>query len=278
MTARLNSSFADVTTAEPAIGPASRGESGLVVVVARTPGGTGEWANFARVIGYLSEQIDRSVSVRYVAREEDAIDIVTADEADVAFLCAHMYLDLRDQGLVEGVAVPRVDGSAECSMQLVVRADDPRGFAELEGATLAVSDKSSLGGQAYLMWLCGEKGVGLQEYFGEVRTGEAMEENVAALLDGTVDATVVNSAQIARRFSEDLRVVEESPPFGLPPAVISRNLDSQTSRAISDALLGFDPSTLPESSRLDGFADIDGVSYEFEEALRDQCSTHGHIK
>jgi phosphonate transport system substrate-binding protein len=252
----------------------------FVVLVARTPGGSREWTNFTRVIGYLSEEVARPVSVRYVPHEDEAGEILRAEEADVAFLCAHMYMDLRDAGLVEGIAVPVVDGQAETTMRLVT---DPSSgiedFEDLRGRTVAVSDKSSLGGQAYLLWLCGERKVTPEAFFGEIRTGETMEENVGAVLAGDADATIVNRVQLSAEKAAQLRVIEESPPYGSPPVVVSTRLDAETRNRVRDALLGFDPTgVLPEDSRIDGFVPVSEVSYAFEDILRIQCESHGHIR
>lgn len=252
----------------------------LMVVVARTPGGPGEWGNFARVIGYVSEQIGRPIAVRYVPREDEASAVVRAEEADVAFLCAHMYLDLVDAEVVRGIAVPVVDGESECRMQLVVRNDNAGwAFEDLEGRSIAVSDKSSLGGQAFLLWLCGEKGVEVTDYFSAVVTGETMEENLAALIAGEVDATIVNSAQLSPERRASLSVVESSPRYGLPPVVTSTALDPAIRQSILEALLMFDADEhLPADSRIDGFVAIGSVDYAFEQVLRVQCGEHGHIR
>ena len=79
------------------------------------------------------------MTVRYVPREDEASSVILAEEADIAFLCSHMYLDLRDSGLVEGLVVPVIDGRSEATMQLVVRAEDAgTTFEDLAGSTVGI--------------------------------------------------------------------------------------------------------------------------------------------
>ena len=250
--------------------------SALVVAVSRTPGGPGEWENFARVIKYLSDELQRPVAVRYLTEEELAADVIRDEQVDVAFVCAHIYLDLQEEGEVESLVTPVVGGTSETSAMIVVREDS--GFErweDLEGTAVAVSDKSSLGGYAYLQWLAEQKGVELREYFSEVRLGDTQDQNLGDLSGGRVEATVVNSAQVVHRDMSAFRVVEESESFGAPPLVATNRLDPETAGDVKEALIAFDAdSRLSEDSAIDGFVDAETVDYSFEEILRHVCGDH----
>jgi phosphonate transport system substrate-binding protein len=250
--------------------------SALVVAVSRTPGGPGEWENFARTIKYLSDELQRPVAVRYLTEEELAADVIRDEQVDVAFVCAHIYLDLKAEGEVEALVTPVVGGTSETSAMIVVRGDSTfESWEDLEGTAVAVSDKSSLGGYAYLQWLAEQKGVELREYFSEVRIGDTQDQNLGDLSDGRVEATVVNSVQVVHRDMSAFRVVEESEPFGAPPLVATNRLDAETAAEVKEALIAFDAgSRLSEDSAIDGFVDAATVDYSFEEILRHVCGEH----
>lgn len=252
--------------------------STLTIAVARTPGGPGEWTNWARVIKYLSEELQRPVSVRYLSKEDEAAALIADEDVDVAFICAHHYLDLRDQGEIVGVCTPVMGGSSTSNMWLVVRADDPaEGFEDLEGSAVAASDKSSLGGYAYLSYLAQERDDEMLEYFSEVRLGDSQETNMHDLLAGDIRSTVVNSAQVLSWDMSQFKVIEESPPIGCPPIVVDEELPADLRERITQVFLEMDTSSvLSEDSVIDGFEPLDDAEYEFEEVLRGACGHHDH--
>ena len=249
----------------------------LVVAVAQTPGGPAEWANWARVIKYLSEEISRPVTVRYLTKEEAAAQTIVVEDVDIAFVCAHQYLDLRDMDAVEGIVTPIVNGESTNRMMIVVESSDSaESLEDLEGDKIAASDKSSLGGYAYLQHACAEKGFTPSDFFSEVRLGETQESNMRDLLDGHVRATIVNTAQIADWDMSQFKVIEQSPPIGCPPVVVSEDMDTELREQITELLVGFDRDLLPSSSHVGGFVALDEADYAFAEILRDACGHHTH--
>jgi phosphonate transport system substrate-binding protein len=248
----------------------------LLVAVSRTPGGPGEWENFARVIKYLSDELERPVAVRYITEEEVAADVIRDEEVDLAFVCAHIYLDLLEEDEVEALVTPIVDGTTDTRAMIVVRDDsDLQTWEDLRDTAVAASDKSSLGGYAYLQWYAEQQGVELREFFREVRLGETQEANLRALAEGRVEATVVNSVQVVHRDMSEFRTLQESEPFGAPPIVATNRLDPEISAQVKETLIAFDAeSRLSEDSAIDGFVAAETVDYSFEETLRHVCGDH----
>lgn len=261
---------------EPGAQSAEPSESTLVVAVARTPGGPGEWSNWARIIAELESELGTGLTVRYLAKEDEAAKIIARDEVDIAFVCAHHYVDLSDDGASDGLVTPVIAGSSMSRSMLVVRTDDPaRGITDLKGSVVAVSDKSSLGGYAYLSYLVKQHGAEPAGYFSELRLGETQEQNLRDVLEGSARATVINSAQLGSLDVSGVRVIEESEPFGCPPVVVRADMDPALKGRIRSALLGMDmESVLPTGSAIEGFEPLDPAEYEFARELRGACSHH----
>ncbi len=248
----------------------------LTVAVARTPGGPGEWSNWAKIIRTLSEDLEIPVTVRYLSKEDEAAAIIERDRIDLAFVCAHHYVDLADKGVCEGVCTPVIGGVTTSRAQLVVRKDDPaQSVDDLAGSVFAVSDKSSLGGYAYISYLLKQRGHKTEDYFAELRLGETQEQNLHDVLAGDVRGTVINSVQCASLDLSGVRIIEESEPFGAPPVVVRSDMDPELRQHIADALLGMDMSViLPAGSAIEGFEVLDPAEYEFARELRGACGHH----
>lgn len=265
--------------AEPSTAQLSEPDgSELSIAVARTPGGPGEWTNWARVIKYLSEELDRPVSVRYLSKEDAAAEIIVRDRIDIAFVCAHQYVDMEDHDQAVGVVTPVIHGSTTNRMMLVVAADDDaRGLGDLGGSIVAVSDKSSLGGYSYLSYLCQQQGVDPTGYFAELRLGDSQEQNMHDVLVRDARATIVSSAQVVSWDMSRFRIVEESEPLGIPPLIARADLDPELIQRIADILVAMDVDTvIGVETAIDGFERLDPVDYEFARVLRGACGHHDH--
>lgn len=250
----------------------------LVVAVARTPGGPGEWSNWARVIKYLSEELHRPVIVRYLSKEDESAEVIASEDIDIAFVCAHTYLDLVDSDSAVGVCTPIIDGAHTSRMMLLVREDDPaESFADLVDSSAAASDKSSLGGYSYLQYLAGEHDVRLDEYFSELRMGETQETNLRDVIAGDLRVTVANSAQTADWDLSKLKTIEESPPTGCPPVVVSSDMAPELRELVARILIDMNTDALlPADSHIDGFVELDHADYAFADTLRRACGSHDH--
>lgn len=250
----------------------------LTVAVARTPGGPEEWANWGRVIKYISDELGQPMTVRYLSQEDEAPEVVMDEDIDIAFLCAHHYVDLLEQDECVGIATPIIDGTSITRHLLVVRADDPAtDFESLRGSAFAVSDKSSLGGFAYLSYLTAPLGMKPAEFCGELTLGESQNQNMRAVLQGTVRATVVSTAQVGSWDMSKFRVLEESDPIGCPPVVAGAGVDPELIARIEEILTSCDTAALlGEPSAIDGFKPLDSAEYEFAYILRDACGHHSH--
>lgn len=112
------------SSAEPQEESSSSAVEPLVIAVARTPGGPTEWSNWSKVIKELSEDLGVPVSVRYLAKEDEAAGVIATEDIDIAFVCARQYLQLRDEGAVVGLASPTIDGEHLTVFRLIARADD----------------------------------------------------------------------------------------------------------------------------------------------------------
>ncbi|MHB9002926.1 MAG: phosphate/phosphite/phosphonate ABC transporter substrate-binding protein [Coriobacteriia bacterium] len=197
---------------------------------------------------------------------------------DIAFLCAHHYVDLLDQDACVGIATPIIDGSSATRHLLVVRAEDPvEDFVSLKGSKFAVSDKSSLGGFAYLSYLTAQLGVKPAQFCGELTLGESQNQNMRAVLQGKARATVVSTAQIGSWDMSKFRIVEESESIGCPPVVADSGVDPELVARIREILVSCDTAALlGEPSAIDGFKALDPAEYEFAYTLRDACGHHLH--
>lgn len=244
--------------------------SSVLIRVSRLPGGPTEWNAYAAAILRIAEVTGHSPRVTYASLEEDGSS-ETGRSPEYAFLSTYQYLLAKREGQVPRiVATPVIDGHSTEAAVVVVAADSGfESLADLEGCAVAVSDSTSLGGCAYLRWLLDARGLGkLEDYFGAVEAGRSQDTNLRTVVEGDVDATVVNRSQIAAYEEGAFRIIEHSPEYGMPPLVCSSAVEPSECGRVREALLEMSPGEgLPAGGSLQGFAFTPYEDYAFAEML-----------
>lgn len=255
---------APLASSEPA--PSART---LVIGMARTSGGPGEWMTYARVVARMSRETGMDLRIRYIPDRREVIRLVSEGEVDAAFLCTYCYLQLERRDLVDAAARPLVGGSSSDAAVLVVGAASPyRRLSDLRGQSVAVSDGTSLGGYAFLYWLMDRSGLSARTFFSRVVHSTSQERNLVDLAAGRIDATVVNRSQLARWSTTTFRIVESSPEYGTPPFAVRRGLDDETRTKLREALLyAMDAPGISDGSSLSGFVAATPADYGFANQL-----------
>lgn len=242
-------------------------ERPLTIAIVRTPGGPAEWRTYARAIKTMSDATGQPMRVRYVQDRSEIANLVETQKVDAGFLCTNCYLALADRPGVTLLVAPRVAGETKDAAVLVVRATSPyASLSELAGHRVGVMDSTSLAGNAYLYWLAEQEHMDVARSLNVVR-GANEESNLKALLVGDVEAVVVNRSQLALWNQSDLRIISESPEFGMPPFVTGPSVDADTQAAMKKALLDMRPTATQPHSVVEGFSEVTAEDYAFAREL-----------
>lgn len=238
----------------------------FVIAVARTTGGSFEWATYADAVAQMRRDTGLDLQIRFVPDRNAVIGLMAEGEVDAAFLCTYCYLSLEQSRVVEVVARPLIDYSARDAAVLVVRGESRyERLGDLEGQAVAVSRPTSLAGSAFLFWLARDQGVDSSSFFSTIIRDSSQERNLASLAAGRVEATVVNRSQLAGWAASDFRVIESSPEYGTPPFVVRSDLDDRTRELLAGALLRV--RIAPAESSVTGFVSASAADYGFAHEL-----------
>lgn len=253
---------------------APRGDP-LVVGIARTPGGPGEWITYVRALERVQGALGRPVQIRYVANRADVVQLVKNQDVDLAFVPTYRYIQLvrADAGRI--VAAPIVGGRGRETAVVVVSAkSSAQRLEDLRGKSVALADPHSLGGYSFVLWTLTRAGENPRAYFSKVETGLSQDENLSRVAAGDVSSTCVNRSALATWPDETFRVVAESPQYGMPPLVARPGLSPDVVSAVRDVLVGLKPGDgLPQDSAIDGFTHPSAEDYEFAVLLADYANT-----
>jgi phosphonate transport system substrate-binding protein len=243
----------------------------VAVAAVISPKGTVE--SYQALLDYVSDKLDRPVELIQRRTYAEINDLVESGYVDVAFVCTSAYVAGRDQFGMELLAAPQVNGETVYYSLLIVPANSPaQSMADLRGQVFAFTDPMSNSGRNYPIFLVQQLSSTPKEFFARTFFTYSHDDAIRAVADGLADGAAVDSLvydfAIARNLTlaEKTRVIHRSPPFGIPPVVVSPNLRPQLRAELQALLLSMadDPEGRKglQAIGIDRFVPIDDSAYD----------------
>jgi phosphonate transport system substrate-binding protein len=223
------------------------------------------------LVGMKVELVQRRTSV-------EVNELLVTGHLDAASLCTGGWLVLvRDHpDTVEALAIPVVKGeSVHRSYLIVPTGSQARSLADLRGTRFAFTDELSLTGHKWIVHALRDFGKDPLTFFADTEYTHSNNRSIDAVARGVVDGACVDSLVFDRlvlakpSIRESVRIIEQSPAFGLAPVVASKRLPAHRRTTLRGALLGLSKDPASASAlRTVGF---DGFSlpgpHHFDSAL-----------
>ena len=235
--------------------------------------------DYRMLADYLETRLGRRIQVLQRRGYTQTNALLENGEADFAFICSGAYVALKQPA--EILAVPLVDGKATYASLIIVRKEDAATRVEdLRGASFAFVDRLSLTGRIYPEWLFKQVAADSGSPFSETVFTHSHSESIDLVAAGRFRAAAVDSL-VFGHLSEteparvaNLRVLQRSEEFGIPPIVAGPNIDAETKRVLRLALLEAHDHAAGrgalEALGFDRFARGDPQSYRGAAEMRDR--------
>ncbi len=236
-----------------------------------SPRGTAE--SYQPLLDYLSETLDRPVELVQRRTYQETNDLIESGEVDVAFVCTSAYIAGHDEFGMELLAAPQVSGESVYYSLLIVPADSiAQSMRDLEGSVFAFTDPMSYSGRIYPTFLVDELGQSPDSFFSRTFFTYSHDDAIYAVADNLADGAAVDSLVYEFALERDptlanrVHVIHRSPPFGIPPVVISPNIRPQQSVLLQEVLLKMhenpDGRTALDTLDIEQFEVIDDSAYD----------------
>jgi len=207
-----------------------------------SPRGTAE--SYQPLLDYLSAVTERPVELVQRRTYQETNDLIESGEVDVAFVCTSAYIAGHDEFGMELLAAPEVGGESVYYSLLIVAADNPASsISDLRGKVFAFTDPMSHTGRVYPTYLVHELGETPETFFSRTFFTYSHDDAIRAVADGLADGAAVDSLVYDFALERDpslakrVRVIHRSPPFGIPPVVVSPNVRPQQRAILQNVLL-----------------------------------------
>lgn len=202
------------------------------------------FAYYRRFLDYIGNKLNRHVE--FVDREgyAEINKLIRQRNVDAAFVCGGPYVDGHDEFGMELLVAPMAYGGTVYYSYIIVPADSPdASLRDLRGKAFAFTDPLSNTGKlvpTYLLAVMGEKP---ETFFKKFVYTQSHDKSIQAVAQRIVDGAAVDSLiwEYAHRtdpkYTSRTKVIQKSPPYGIPPVVVRPGLDGETKQRLRGIFL-----------------------------------------
>lgn len=264
----------------PAAAGAADAPRPLEVVLIPADGGTeeGTKADFAPVFNAVARATGLSFTLRVGQSYNAVVEAMCNRSADVAFFGPVAYVQARDRGCAELLAVAIENGKSTYYAGIFARADGPvKTLADLRGKRIAYGDINSASSFVFPVAMLLDAKIDPVRDFAAIRLTGSHANSLAALSQGQVDAASLSFESFEKAVNQgavsakEVKLVARSVPIPNPPIGMGKHLAPALKEKLKDAFasLARTPGVTPDMIRGYGGRKVEGYDSHFPEAQFD---------
>ncbi|OJX47122.1 MAG: phosphonate ABC transporter substrate-binding protein [Chloroflexi bacterium 44-23] len=264
--------YIDLENLQP-LEPIKQEVTPLRVAVASVVSPQGTVQSYEPLLKYLETKFNRPVELIQRRTYLETNELIADGKVDLAFVCTSAYIEGINNSEMELLVAPQVNGETVYYSLLIVPADSSaQSMADLQHKVFAFTDPISLSGRMYPTYLVQGLGFSPENFFSKTfftyNHDEAIRAVANKLADGAAVDSLVYEYAIARdpSLAKKVRVIHRSPPFGIPPVVVSLKLDPNLKQELQKVLLSMHDSAegriALKSIGVDKFVILDDHAYD----------------
>lgn len=241
-------------------------------------------ALYRDLLELIGEHLDKPVAFVQRPTYEEIDDLLKNNRIDLAFVCSGSYALGHDDYGLQLLAIPIIKGQRVYHSDIIVAKDSPLTSLEaLRDKRFTFTSKSSNSGCLAPTFLLAQRQETPQTFFASVTYSGTHDKAIHAVAHHICDGAAVDSLILNHMVKEqdpsalNVRVVECSQNFGMPPVVVPPGIAPQLKRDLRDIFLsihqseqgrfildnlGIDFFTLANDSEYDGIREMAQVCIE----------------
>ncbi len=228
---------------------------------------------YQEIIDYIGEKTGMPVQMVHRRTYEEMDALLERGEVKLAFICSAPYVRDHDRFGVELLAAPQVDGRPSYCSYIIVHKDSPiSSFSELKGKTFAFTDPNSNTGKLYPSYLLKTMGESAESYFRDIFYSYSHNKSIELVAKKSVDGAAVENhvydymRKTGSPYAAMTKIVKRSPYFGMPPVVVTKDMDAALKEKIRRALLKMSEdkkgASILKAMMVEGFVNIEDSAYD----------------
>ncbi len=259
------------SAASPPVSPAPQEPILIGVSSMITPVDTVKY--YQEIIDYIGARIHRPVRMVHRRTYEEMDGLLERGEVKIAFICSAPYVKDRERFGVELLVAASANGSTRYQSYIIVHNDSPiKSFPELKGKSFAFTDPGSNTGKIYPTYLLKTMGYMYGNFFGRTVYSYSHNKSVEMVAKKIVDGAAVESLvyehmrKTGSPYTGQTKIIKRSPPYGIPPVVVTRDIDPRLKNEVKEAFLSMRNTpkgkAILDAMMIDGFVEVPDSNYD----------------
>ncbi len=193
---------------------------------------------------YLSKKTGIKIIPKQRRKYAEINSLLKSGDAQFAVTCTGAFLDGRNEFGLELLAVPVINGKTSYNSLVIVNEKSSiENFSQLRGKVFAFTDPLSFTGRLYPLYVLHQMGVIPVEFFHKSFYTSSHEKSIESVAYGLAEGAAVDSLifydmeRMEHPAVTMVRIIKVSPPYGIPPIVVSPLVKKPTKQIILTALL-----------------------------------------
>ncbi len=225
------------------------------------------------IIDYIGEQIKHPVQMVNRKTYDEMDSLLEKGDIKIAFICSAPYVKNQAQFGIELLVGPIFNGKSVYHSYIIVHKESHiETFLELKGKVFAFTDPKSNTGKLYPTYLLKGMGFTPEKFFKKLLYSYSHNKSVEMVAKKIVDGAAMESIvyehmlKAGSPYARRTRIIKRSPPFGIPPVVVTRDIDPGLRKKIRDAFLSMHKTkkgkAILDAMMIESFAEVHDKDYD----------------
>jgi phosphonate transport system substrate-binding protein len=263
-------------------------DSSVKVAIASVVSPKESYEYYDEMIQYISQKLGGNVKIIQRRSYQEINELIKYNEIDFAFVCGGAYVDGNSDFGMKLLVAPVVHGNTTYNSYIIVQnKSDYTSLTNLRGKKFAFSDPLSNSGKlypTYRLYLMNETP---ESFFGTDEQGRnnsfftySHDNSIIVVAEqiaegAAVDSLVYDDMKETRpEIIAQTRIIETSPPFGIPPVVVSKEIDPFLEKRLRNIFLDMDKDEegkrILSMVKIDSFVNLNDSAYDSIREMRKQ--------
>ena len=240
------------------------------------------YVDLLNLIGDLTDRTVRFIQKKTYA---EINDMIGRNEIDLAFVCSGPYVSGKKKFGMQILAVPLCHGEKEYySYFITSKAGNIRSFDELRGRTFAFTDPLSNSGYVVPTYILALRGETPETFFKKTFFTHSHDNSIQAVADGLADGAAIDSLIYnfiqakSPEITKKTIIVDKSPPYGIPPIVVSPKIDAGLKKKLKNIFLSIhkypQAKTILDNLQIDRFIEGNDDDYDTVREMQNFINTN----
>lgn len=200
---------------------------------------------YKEMLDYVGQKMGRPVEMVQKPNYDEMDAALERGELSVAFVCAGPYVRDRSRFGAELLVAPQSYGKPFYHSYIIVPNDSQaKTLQDLAGKKFAFTDPKSNTGRLVPTYMVQKRFQKAPDaFFGTVTYTYSHDKSIEAVAKKVVDGAAVDSliydflAARSPTYTKLTRILEKSPPYGIPPVIVTKNADPNLRAKLKDVFL-----------------------------------------